>query len=809
MTQKIYDETNLEIDDLDRTILLEEIRGAQADDSTRKLSRRELSRTGRLVAGARSATPTVWGIARSFFSRKRDITGSITKGPHQTVPVSGEGDAAEEPDQLTPLDDTYTRLEPFAEGGQGVLSRALDRILKRPVAIKSLRKELQEQPAARNSFLAEARVTAQLDHPSIVPVYSLNDDDRHGLHLAMKLINGMTLTDYLDAIRSEYRTHGIRSFDERKALTTRLDLFLRITEAMSYAHSRNIMHCDLKPDNIMIGEYRETYIMDWGIATYIEQPGESESNRRTLVGTPRFVPPEALRGEKCDQRADVYALGLILFELVFLREAFTGNSTPEILDHVRQGEITPPKHLFGFPVPPDLKAIIGKAISFDLKERYQTAEELAEDLRKYLRGDEVSANPDTIPTRLIRWGTKHSKATLAMTLIALTLTALAIAAAFYQGMTQAIASRKLNLAMSLAYAKCADAAYDINTQLVHLESSLEAISSEVILRLTGSRPEQAVPTVHSFDEFNTPERRPADTVYSKAYRQWLDTEHMSYKLAPGLKPGTVQGDLLRLGDLTPRLRYFWESSDRFNDEGRPVYLPGELRQRALNQGVPLFWVYLGLTNGLHLCFPGNGSYEADYDSRTRNWYRAAMAGGGRPVWGAPYVDIGTTSMVMTCSQELRDNAGKLLGVAALDISLDNIVRFMREQGNKEDFVVSKMLLSRQGEILVDSRRNYTGADLQQQRRSDRVQLPAFPDRDLFYRLQTRKFGTEIRTENGESILYVFTQVESVGWIFVEKLRLEKFLKYCETRDLQLRAIGQELSIRQRQRQRRTDAPATP
>ena len=124
-------------------------------------------------------------------------------------------------------------------------------------------------------------------------------------------------------------------------------------------------------------------------------------------------------------------------------------------------------------------------------------------------------------------------------------------------------------------------------------------------------------------------------------------------------------------------------------------------------------------------------------------------------------------------------------------------------------MVSKMLLSRQGEILVDSRRNYTGADLQQQRRSDRVQLPAFPDRDLFYRLQTRKFGTEIRTENGESILYVFTQVESVGWIFVEKLRLEKFLKYCETRDLQLRAIGQELSIRQRQRQRRTDAPATP
>ena len=112
---------------------------------------------------------------------------------------------------------------------------------------------------ARDCFLTEAQVTAQLDHPTIVPVYSLNKDQQNGIHLAMKLVKGQTLKEYLDKIILHYEMDGVRKFDLKKGLHHRLDIFLRICDAISYAHSRNIMHCDLKPANIMIREYNETY----------------------------------------------------------------------------------------------------------------------------------------------------------------------------------------------------------------------------------------------------------------------------------------------------------------------------------------------------------------------------------------------------------------------------------------------------------------------------------------------------------------------------------------------------------------------
>lgn len=136
-------------------------------------------------------------------------------------------------------------------------------------------------------------MTAQLDHPAIVPIYSLKSDGENGLHLAMKMINGITLKDYLKQVATHYRLDGVRAFDEEKSLRNRLEIFLKACDALEYAHSRNIMHRDLKPENIMTGEYHETYIMDWGIARPILPQPEGAS---VLAGTPQYLAPEAIRG---------------------------------------------------------------------------------------------------------------------------------------------------------------------------------------------------------------------------------------------------------------------------------------------------------------------------------------------------------------------------------------------------------------------------------------------------------------------------------------------------------------------------------
>ena len=137
-----------------------------------------------------------------------------------------------------------------------------------------------------------------------------------------------------------------------------LDVLLKVCDALEYAHSRNVMHGDLKPANIMIGEYHETYIMDWGIARRIgENPEEAENpdGKRGICGTPHYLAPEMVVGEVCDQRADIFAMGVILFEAVTLKSAFTGSSVQELMENIRDGRMEPLEHRFHVRIDRDLK----------------------------------------------------------------------------------------------------------------------------------------------------------------------------------------------------------------------------------------------------------------------------------------------------------------------------------------------------------------------------------------------------------------------------------------------------------------------
>lgn len=301
------------------------------------------------------------------------------------------------------LDDVsgkYAMLTEFAQGGTATISIARDRNLRRLVAVKSLKKDAENQPQLLKSFVTEAKVTAQLDHPGIIPIYGLSRDEDNGIHLVMKLVDGKTLREYLRNFVMNYRIRGVDSFDPTVQLRKRLEIFLHVCDTIAYAHHRNVIHRDLKPENIMIGKYMEVYVMDWGLATVVSEDDQPSDNK--ISGTPRYMAPEVLREEPLDVRSDIFTLGLILQEVVTLQYAVNGNDDVELLDHILKGKLEPVVHRFGRKIDKNLKAIIRKATAHDLKDRYQTAGDLAEDLRRYMGGFAVSAKPETAWNKFMR-----------------------------------------------------------------------------------------------------------------------------------------------------------------------------------------------------------------------------------------------------------------------------------------------------------------------------------------------------------------------------------------------------------------------
>jgi serine/threonine protein kinase len=242
----------------------------------------------------------------------------------------------------------------LARGGMGVVYEAQDQELQRSIAIKVLATELVSSHDVER-MRREARIVAGLEHPGIVPLHDFGVLPDGRAFYAMKLVRGVTL----DAFAA--RTSGT---------TELLRLFLRICEAVAFAHARGIVHCDLKPDNIMVGEFGEALVMDWGVAAGLGEPA------RGLAGTRGFMPPEQERGETLDATADVFALGTIL------RRMLEGS---------------------GQSVSRRLKAIYGKAAAAVRSDRYRNAGELADDVARFLDDRPLTAYRENGIERLGRW----------------------------------------------------------------------------------------------------------------------------------------------------------------------------------------------------------------------------------------------------------------------------------------------------------------------------------------------------------------------------------------------------------------------
>jgi serine/threonine-protein kinase len=271
-----------------------------------------------------------------------------------------------------------------AQGGMAAIVHAYDPLLERHVALKTLHPTLSGHSLELQSFLREARVTAQLDHPNIVPVYDMAAQDEWAC-FAMKLVHGQSLAQRLRALGTR-RLHP----DELPGL---MDVLLKVCDAVAFAHSRRVLHLDLKPDNIMIGSHGQVYVMDWGIAVRCERDELSgrlrpSAAQRTVRGTLSYMPPEQLEIGllQVDERSDIYALGAILYELLTGRPPFEPRGCAEDLLRLREHVTPDPLDLpDAVPLPAALCRTAMRALARDREQRHTSVAAFRAELEEFVR----------------------------------------------------------------------------------------------------------------------------------------------------------------------------------------------------------------------------------------------------------------------------------------------------------------------------------------------------------------------------------------------------------------------------------------
>lgn len=328
--------------------------------------------------------------------------GATLPGPHVVADLPA----------LPRVDDSlYAIGAEIARGGMGKILSARDRRLRRDVVIKVTR---NDRGRIDPRFEREALITARLQHPSIVRVYDAGVLGDGRAFYAMERVRGRSLEVVID---------------EAKSLRGRLTLLphaIAVCDAIAYAHSEGVLHRDLKPSNVLVGPFGETVVIDWGLAKSIRDPDESSSTgeRRqraetprpvetitddanltqlgAVLGTPSYMAPEQARGEPSDERSDIYALGALLYTMLTGSAPHRGRSTDEVLAQVADGKHTPIKEREPG-VPRELESVVERAMAFNPADRIATAQELAEELRRFTSGKLLATHQYSLAQLLRRW----------------------------------------------------------------------------------------------------------------------------------------------------------------------------------------------------------------------------------------------------------------------------------------------------------------------------------------------------------------------------------------------------------------------
>jgi serine/threonine protein kinase len=301
--------------------------------------------------------------------------------PHQTD--GGRRRAASALETTGEVFGRYGYVSLVGLGGGGSVHLVRDSRLLRQVALKVLDPGQFAKPRQIHRFLHEAQITAQLDHPNIVPVYDLGGEPAS--YYTMKMVLGTTFADWIVASSGPGRSRGV--------LHDMIGALIKVCDALAFAHSRGVLHCDLKPSNIMVGDFGEVYLMDWGTAqrvstTKIKVSGAPVPGRQgRMIGTPAFMAPEQLRGrhDQLDERTDVFGLGAVLYSVLTGRAPFDADSMKETLAKARVGKV---RFSGRDPLrePPALCRVAEKAMARKPEDRYASILEMKHELETFVNG---------------------------------------------------------------------------------------------------------------------------------------------------------------------------------------------------------------------------------------------------------------------------------------------------------------------------------------------------------------------------------------------------------------------------------------
>jgi len=356
----------------------------------------------------------------------------------------------------------YTVLRAHAEGGLGIVSIARDEELHREVAFKEIKHDIAGDELCRARFVLEAEITGGLEHPGIVPVYGLGQFTDGRPFYAMRFIRGTTLKQAIAEFHASRRNSGGRS--NWLLLRQLLTRFIDVCQAIEYAHSRGVLHRDLKPGNIMLGNYGETLVVDWGVA---KVAGRDDSHGSSLehtlrpqsgsgllptqagsaVGTPAYMSPEQAAGRinELGPSTDIYSLGATLYHLLTDSPPVTEKNLGDLLRRVERGDFPSAKQKSAW-IPGALDAICLKAMRVDPSQRYRSAGELADDLERWLADEQVAAWREPWWDRVARWTRKHRGLMFASVVSATLLSAVALGAAMRVTTTRTSGETSLDVA---------------------------------------------------------------------------------------------------------------------------------------------------------------------------------------------------------------------------------------------------------------------------------------------------------------------------------------------------------------------------
>jgi CRP-like cAMP-binding protein len=289
------------------------------------------------------------------------------------------------------------RLEgELARGGMGAVRSAFDATLQRRMAAKTMHAATYEHVMLVHGFLREAQVTGQLDHPNIVPIHELGRDAKGELYFTMKLVEGQSLKMMIGG--------GVALDSDR--LINLLEIFVKVCDALGFAHARGVLHCDIKSANVMVGEFGQVYLMDWGGAQLLpHRPGvdtrkwvhdslpplPASETKGLVFGTPTYMSPEQASAgrEPMDERSDIFSMGALLYEIMTGRPPYHGNTALEAIMLAQLCDIRPPDELPHVPpntYPRELVRIVMKALAKRPDDRYSSVAGLKLDILKLMRG---------------------------------------------------------------------------------------------------------------------------------------------------------------------------------------------------------------------------------------------------------------------------------------------------------------------------------------------------------------------------------------------------------------------------------------